>query len=80
MAQKINQKFSKDFQVESQYFTLKQKEYIEDFLKSKVHAVVIDGMVKEIVLFDGTFQIVNQSKGGKLKFKYKFANQEKSFI
>jgi hypothetical protein len=80
MAQKINQKFSKEFQVESQYFTLKQKEYVEDFLKSKVHFVVIDGNLKEIVLFDGTFQIVNQSKGGKLKFKYKFANQEKSFI
>jgi len=79
-AQKINQKFSTDFQVESQYFTLKQKEYVEDFLKSKVHAVVIDGNLKEIVLFDGTFQIVNQSKGGKLNFKYKFAIQEKAFI
>jgi hypothetical protein len=80
VAQKINQKFSKEFQVESQYFTLKQKEYVEDFLKSKAHAVVIDGIPKEIVLFDGTFQIVNQSKGGKLKFRYKFANQEKAFI
>lgn len=81
---KINQEFSQEFEVRSQYFSQAHKEELRDFINSQWHICIIinnnESNICFVNLFDGVYTLVDGSRGIKFNFKYKNSQKPLAFI
>ena len=77
--QKINQISTEEFEVKGQRFLKTDKEMLKDFISSPFAGVVENSEIKAIYLTDGSFKLVETSRGVDFSFKYQYAQTKLSF-
>jgi hypothetical protein len=76
---KINQSIVEDYEVRGNFFTSKHKGELQDFVSSPVQAIVDNGELRPINVLDGSFKLVDKSRGIDFNFKYRYAQTKPSF-
>ncbi len=77
--QKINQISTEEFEVKGQRFLKTDKEMLKDFVSSPTAGVIDNGAIKQIYITDGSFKLVETSRGVDFSFKYQYAQTKLSF-
>jgi len=77
--EKINQISTEEFEVKGQRFLKTDKEMLKDFVSSPIAAVIDNGAIKPIYITDGSFKLVETSRGVDFSFKYQYAQTKLSF-
>jgi hypothetical protein len=76
---KVNQSIVEDYEVRGNFFTSKHKGELQDFVASPLQWVVDNGELRPINVLDGSFKLVDKSRGVDFNFKYRFAQTKPSF-
>jgi hypothetical protein len=76
---KVNQSIVEDYEVRGNFFTSKHKGELQDFVSSPVQAIVDNGELRPINVLDGSFKLVDKSRGIDFNFKYRYAQTKPSF-
>jgi hypothetical protein len=76
---KVNQSIVEDYEVRGNFFTSKHKGELQDFVASPLQWVVDNGELRPINVLDGSFKLVDKSRGIDFNFKYRYAQTKPSF-
>jgi len=76
---KVNQSIVEDYEVRGNFFTSRHKGELQDFVSSPIQAIVINGEIRPINVLDGSFKLVDKSRGIDFNFKYRYAQKKPSF-
>ena len=76
---KVNQSIVEDYEVRGNFFTSKHRGELQDFVASPLQWVVDNGELRPINVLDGSFKLVDKSRGIDFNFKYRFAQKKPSF-
>jgi hypothetical protein len=76
---KVNQSIVEDYEVRGNFFTSKHKGELQDFVSSPLHAIIENGEFRPINVLDGSFKLVDKSRGIDFNFKYRYAQKKPSF-
>jgi hypothetical protein len=75
---KINQTHDEKVDVRGQRFKITEKELLSDFIKSPVHATE-NGGLKLVLVSDGSYKIISESRGVDFNFNYTLATKQLAF-
>jgi hypothetical protein len=76
---KVNQSIVEDYEVRGNFFTSRHKGELQDFVSSPLQWVVDNGELRPINVLDGSFKLVQKSRGIDFNFKYRYAQTKPSF-
>jgi hypothetical protein len=76
---KVNQSIVEDYEVRGNFFTSKHRGELQDFVASPLQAIVVNGEIRPINVLDGSFKLVEKSRGIDFNFKYRYAQKKPSF-
>jgi len=76
---KVNQSIVEDYEVRGNFFTSRHKGELQDFVSSPLQWVVDNGELRPINVLDGSFKLVEKSRGIDFNFKYRYAQTKPSF-
>jgi len=76
---KVNQSIVEDYEVRGNFFTSRHKGELQDFVSSPLQWVVDNGEIRPINVLDGSFKLVDKSRGIDFNFKYRYAQTKPSF-
>jgi hypothetical protein len=75
---KINQKHDEKVDVRGQRFKITERELLSDFIKSPIH-IVENGSLKPVLLADGSYKTISESRGVDFNFSYTLATKQLAF-
>jgi RNase P/RNase MRP subunit p29 len=75
---KVNQTHDEKVDVRGQRFKITERELLSDFIKSPAHATD-NGVLNIILLLDGSYKIISESRGVDFNFSYTLATKQLAF-
>ncbi len=78
--EKINIDIKETIDVEGQKFSKLHKDVLLDFVSSPVHGLVVNGYVKKVNVNNGSFKLIEDSKGLEFSFKCTISQKRPSFL
>ena len=78
--EKINIDIKETIDVEGQKFSKLHKDVLLDFVSSPIHGLVVGGYVKKVNVNNGSFKLIEDSKGLEFSFKCTISQKRPSFL